>query len=132
MPKAVLALLFALLLASCGPQAPVPQERPVLGAWIAFEGQSMIPTYPDGGFAEVEFGVSFDALKVGDVVVFWDYKRGKAFTIHRIVAKQGEGFITRGDNHKTNPVADDAWVTRETFYARATGRHATIIYNSAN
>ena len=127
--RLLLAIALVLLLAACGPQAPVNTDnKPVIVAWVSVSGESMLPTFPVSALAEAQFGYSYDALKVGDTVIFWDYKRGaKSFTHHRLIAKQGDNWIARGDNEKTNTRPDDSWVTRETFYARTTGKHSPII-----
>lgn len=126
----VLAYLVLLaLLAGCGPKIPTSKSKPVVTAWIAAVGESMLPTFPEKSLIEVEFGVPFEALKAGDTVVFWDYtKKEPALTHHRLVAKQAGNWIAKGDNPETNPVADRPWVTSDNFIARGTGRHTQLLF----
>ncbi len=123
------ALTLLLSLSGCGPrQIPSDAPKPVIKAWVAAKGKSMLPTFPESALIEIEVGVPFSALKVGDTVVFWDYKRGDdALTHHRLVAQQGGNWIAQGDNPETNRVADKSWVTPDNFIARSTGRHAQIL-----
>lgn len=120
--RTLLALAFLLATTSCGGIPGGADNRPILAAWVAVAGKSMLPTFPEYCIVQMEIGVAFDDLKAGDTVIFWDYKRGpRAFTHHRLVAKQGDAWIAQGDNPDTNPVADRSWVTRDNFYARTTG-----------
>ena len=127
--RLLLAILLVLALAGCGPQAPVSTDKkPAITAWVAVTGESMLPAFPRSALAEAQFGYPYDDLKVGDTVIYWDYKRGAAsFTHHRLVAKQGDNWMAKGDNEVTNPGVDASWVTRETFYARTTGKHAPMV-----
>jgi signal peptidase I len=123
---ALCAVLF--VLSGCG-KLPTSDRRPPITAWVAVQGQSMLPTFPDGTLVEVEFGIPYDQLKPGDTVIFWDYKRGALlFTHHRLKGKQGPWWIAQGDNPKTNPTADAPFVTAENYYARGTGRHTQILF----
>jgi phage repressor protein C with HTH and peptisase S24 domain len=121
-------LALVLLIAGSG-RAPVPDERPILKAWIPVSGQSMLPKYPDGMMLEIELGVPYKDLKEGDDVVFWDYtgKSGATFIFHKLVQKQAGSWIVQGRNPKTNPVADIPWVTKDNFIGRATGRHTQMV-----
>lgn len=110
-------------------EIPSGAPKPTLVAWVPYTGQSMVPTFPARGLAEVEFGVSFSALKSGDIVVFWDYTLpgSPRFTLHRLVQLQGTAWIARGDNRLTNPSADRPWVTADNYVARATGRWSQLV-----
>lgn len=121
------AAIVLLCLVGCGKrEIPAESTGPALRAWVPVSGASMAPNFPERGWVEVEI-VDFDQLKVGDTVLFWDYTaaNGKLINIHhRLVARQGESFIARGDNELTNPRADAPWVTRDNYRARTTGRWA--------
>lgn len=119
--------LLALALAACSKrEIPAPSSGPALRAWVPVSGASMAPNFPERGWVEIEL-VDFDQLAVGDTVLFWDYTAtdGKLVNLHhRLVAKQGDAFVARGDNELTNPRADAPWVTRTNYRARTTGRWA--------
>lgn len=121
------ALVLVLCLAACSKrEIPAESSGPALRAWVPVTGASMAPNFPERGWVEVEI-VDFDALQVGDTVLFWDYTAadGRLINIHhRLVARQGAAFIARGDNELTNPRADAPWVTRDNYRARTTGRWA--------
>ncbi len=120
------AILICLCLLGCSKQEiPVSTATPTVRAWLLATGKSMLPKYPEKSYIEVEFGVPFDHLKSGDAVIFWDYKRSEtALTHHRLVQKQGDGWIAQGDN---NLVADQSWVTRDNYLGRGTGRWAIAL-----
>lgn len=74
---------------------------------------------------EVRVGVPFDALKEGDSVLFWDYRRGdNALTHHRLIQKQGDAWIVKGDN---NEIVDGSWVTKDNYLAQSTGKWAYMV-----
>lgn len=123
----ILVIALVLLLAGCGPQIPSSAQKPMLRGWVLATGKSMLPTFPEAAFVEIEIGSRFEDLKVGDTVIFWDYTRGAGMTHHRLVAKQGDAFIAQGDNKQTNVVVDKPWVTRDNFVARGTGRWAILL-----
>ena len=123
----ILTIAIVLLLAGCGPQIPTSAQKPMLTGWVLAQGKSMLPTFPEAAFVEIEIGSRFEDLKVGDTVIFWDYTRGAGMTHHRLVAKQGDAFIAQGDNKETNAVVDKPWVTRDNFVARGTGRWAILL-----
>jgi hypothetical protein len=101
---------------------------PTTKAWAAVSGQSMLPTFPLNALVEMEIGVPFANLKVGDTVIFWDYQRGeRCLTHHRLIARRGSGWISQGDNKKTNPIADRTWITSENYIARTTGRFTQFL-----
>ena len=130
LPLAVLlAVGLAFTFVGCSKrEIPSTRKSPPLVAWVPISGKSMLPTYPERALAEAEFGVPYDELKVGDVVIFWDYTKPQpAFTLHTLVQKQAGNWIAKGNNPETNPVADRPWVTRDNYAARATGRHTQIL-----
>lgn len=124
----VVLCAILLVLSGCG-RLPTDDPKPALLAWVPVNGKSMLPTFPEKGFVEMEFGFPYEALQIGDTVIYWDYKRGPAaFTHHRLIERQGPWWIARGDNPETNPVEDRAFVTKDNFIARGTGRSGLIIY----
>ncbi len=60
-------------------------------------GHSMLPTLEHG---QDVYGVTFPFhdLKIGDIVAFTN--KNHYTTIHRIVARRGPFWITKGDNNK--------------------------------
>jgi hypothetical protein len=124
---AAVGLVPVLLFTGCGKrEIPSDAPAPTVRAWLSAEGKSMLPSFPEHALVEVEFGVPFDALREGDSVVFWDYKRGaQALTHHRLKQKQGSAWIARGDN---NTVVDESWVTRDNYLGRTTGRHTQMLF----
>lgn len=125
----ILTIAIVLMLAGCGPQVPTSQQKPILTGWVLAQGKSMLPTFPEAAYVEVEIGSRFDDLKVGDNVIFWDYTQGAngVMVHHQLVQKQGDAWIAQGLNKETNAVADRPWVTRDNFVARGTGRWAVIL-----
>src|SRR5436190_6259179 len=65
-----------------------------LGFRFQAKGRSMLPTIQDGEFLHV-WPANVTALKVGDIVLF---KACDGFRAHRIIEKQREMFVTRGDS----------------------------------
>jgi hypothetical protein len=125
-------VILALLLAGCflGWRAiPTTAPKPPFLAWIAVNGKSMLPKYPEAHLLEIDTNYPYAKLAIGDEVVFWDYRRdgGVAYTFHAIVAKQGGNFITQGLNHATNPRADSSWLTPDNYQGRATGRSTLML-----
>lgn len=82
----------------------------------------MLPTLPVDHFALIDIGFPYTRLEVGDIVIFWDYRRG-GYTLHRLVAKQGAFFIARGDNPETNKTADRAFVIPENYIGKFVGKY---------
>jgi hypothetical protein len=131
---ASLALLTACVLVfamwGCSERAiPHSGPKPPCLMWMPVSGRSMLPKYPESHLLEVDVAFSYDNLKVGDEVVFWDYKRpvGIQYTFHAIVGKQGAYFIVKGLNPATNPIADAPWLTRDNFIGKATGRSTYLL-----
>jgi hypothetical protein len=126
---ALAVLILAVAFGCSKREIPTTTPKPTLAAWIPYTGKSMLPTLPEAGLAEIEIGVTFDQLKQGDIVVFWDYLRGTGkFTLHRLVAKQAGNWIAQGDNPETNPKADRPWVTPDNYVARATGKNVQFVW----
>ena len=122
------AMLFCAFGCSKKRDIPTCAPHPPLTAWLAVSGESMLPNFPNGTLAEIRFPVDYDSLEPGQVVVFWAYDRGAdAFTFHRLIRKQGDQWISQGDNPETNARYDAGWVTRDNLYAVATGKHAQIL-----
>ena len=120
MLRCAITALALLLVAGCAKrEIPSSAPRPTLSGLVRVQGKSMLPTFPEHAYVQVEIGTTFDELRAGDTVIFWDYRRGdNAFAHHRLVQKQGDAWIARGDN---NSAADQSWVTRDNFYVRTTG-----------
>ena len=70
--------------------------------WVMTE--SMDPTIPPRTYILVEKATAAD-VEVGDIVVFrsTDPRIAGQFNTHRVIAKDGDTFVTKGDN---NPVDD--------------------------
>lgn len=118
------ALLLGLFVGGCERREQEARKHPPFRVWVASQGKSMLPTFPESCLTEAEL-VPFSELKVGDTVAFWDYTQTSGepqFIHHRLVAKQAGSFIAKGDNPDTNPKADRAWVTPENYLFRTTGR----------
>lgn len=124
----VACLVFVVLMAGCSPRdIPSDAPKPILKSWVTAGGKSMLPVFPERCVVEIE-PVGYDALKVGDTVVFWDYTNANPLLIHhRLVAKQGASWIAQGDNRETNTFADRAWVTKDNYLARTTGRWVYLL-----
>lgn len=122
--KALLGLFLCVLTLFLGPtgcntEIAADTPKPVVKAWIPCRGKSMLPNFPEYSYVQFEFGVPFEMLKAGDTVIFWDYKRSEtALTHHRLVQKQGDAWIAKGDN---NEFPDKSWVTKDNYIARGTG-----------
>ena len=83
---------------------------PVLGgdtSYVFVRGTSMLPTYEAGDLVLIRKQPTYD---VGDVVTFTPAGTN-GHIIHRIVAKDGDRFVMRGDNRTKvdpwRPTADD-------------------------
>lgn len=128
---AVAVCCWLIFVAGCSKSdLPTSRAAPPLVGWIAAKGQSMGPTFPESALLEFEV-VAYEALKLNDTVIFWDYTRGgsaPSLIHHRLVAKQGGNWIAQGDNAATNKAADRPWVTKDNYLARTTGRHAQILF----
>lgn len=109
---------------------PHAGPKPPFLAWVPVTGKSMLPKYPEAHLLEVDVTYPFDSLKVGDEVVFWDYRRdgGVGYTYHPIIGRQGKYFITQGLNPKTNPRPDASWLTPDNYIGRATGRSTLVLF----
>ncbi len=129
-----LFVLF-LFLVGCAPQSQDAQTHAIVGppppyyAWIGVTGKSMRPTFPESFWAQVDFTFPYENLKVGDLVVFWDYAGtgGYKFTFHRIVEQKDGYFVTRGDNKDTNPVPDASRLTVVNYLGKGTGKYTLVL-----
>lgn len=63
--------------------------------WIGIQGSSMEPTLANGSLA-LCLPARVDGLQVGDIVVFRSGGQ-PPIVCHRIIARDDEGFVTRGD-----------------------------------
>lgn len=114
----VLALATGLLLASCDQRSPQFEPKRAFVVLASVQGKSMLPYVKEERHPVLlDVAFSYDNLKVGDVVIYWNYK-WEQFVMHRIEAKQGSAFIVRGDNPETNPVSDPGFLTREGFVGK--------------
>jgi hypothetical protein len=113
-----------------GRAIPHDGPKPPFCVWVPVTGKSMLPKYPEAHLIEVNITFPFDQLRVGDVVVFWDYRRdgGASYTYHPIIGKQGKYFITQGLNPETNPRPDDSWLTPDNYIGRATGKSTLVLF----
>lgn len=136
-----LLLIAIFFLSACAPQPPntaagiIPEgPPPPYVAWITVSGKSMMPTFPDSFLAEVDITFPYEGLKVGDLVLFWNYKRTGApfYTFHRIVEAKNGYFVVRGDNPETNPVPDEALLGKHNFIGKGTGRHCRFLVAPIN
>ena len=99
-----------LMLTGCNEQERA--EMPPLVALVDTHGTSMLPAFKENGQVLVCLFDSYDKLKVGDVVI---YRHGSGYIMHRLVARQFDWWIARGDN---NTFADAPMVTRENYLGR--------------
>lgn len=113
-----------------GRAIPHDGPKPPFHVWVPVTGKSMLPTYPESHLLEVDIQYPFSSLKVGDLVIFWDYRRdgGVGYTYHPIIGRQGKYFITQGLNRSTNPRPDDSWLTPDNYIGRATGRSTLVLF----
>lgn len=89
---------------------------------------SMRPMFDEKAFLVAE-PVSFEALRVGDIVTY-KHPRLHVIVVHRILEKRGDAFWSKGDY---NTRMDDVYVTRENYvmrvfaiiYAREDGKSET-------
>lgn len=107
---------LALCLGGCGPKAPdkslilweqpSPQiaanahasERPGLGAFHVLPTGSMEPYLTGGDYIVVDFTVSFDSIKAGDLLLYqanWLPADSPPVT-HMAAAKSGDGWVMDG------------------------------------
>lgn len=118
---ALVVLVVALFsISGCSDKAhPDYAKRKPLSGFVWARGESMrpvlnLPLFPAATLVPVELFYPFEDLKVGDIVVFYDYFTG-GYIIHQLVAKQGGNWIAQGANPVTNPNADRPWVTKDNF-----------------
>lgn len=60
-------------------------------------------------------GIKGEEAKVGEIIIF---KNDKGFTIHRLIKKQGDMFITKGDanNIEDAPITKDQIIGRIVYF----------------
>lgn len=81
--------------------------------WTTWSG-SMRPSI-DGNTIFVGEKNVYDDLSVGDLVSYRSFLPGRGFVLHRIIARQGDDWIVKGDN---NALPDLEMVTRANFDMR--------------
>ena len=70
------------------------------------DGVSMVPTLEQGDLVVIE-PVSASSVHLGDIIVYGPpCSEGGDSVIHRVVGTQAGGFLTQGDDRKTNPETD--------------------------
>ena len=69
---------------------------------VSVVSESMEPILHRG---DLVFVVRADDLKIGDIVIYQSRHDPKTI-IHRVVEKREDGYITQGDNRRTNPTSD--------------------------
>lgn len=57
-------------------------------------------------------GVTGDEVEIGQIII---YKNSRGFTIHRLIRKEGEKLVTKGDANEV----DDAAITKDQVIGRA-------------
>lgn len=87
---------------------------------VTTTGSSMVGVLPDTHLRQIDFAARFDDLQEHDIVLFWDYT-SDGYTLHEVVAKQGELWITKGSNPVTNHRADRPFLMRDNFIGKYTG-----------
>lgn len=75
--------------------------------------ESMEPTLHVGDMVIIQ---SQKTYEVGEIVV---YMRGNIPIVHRIIEKDPEGYIIKGDNNETNPIPDPGIVREKQIVGRA-------------
>ncbi len=75
--------------------------------------ESMEPTLHIGDMVIVKAEKTYE---VGDIVV---YMRGNIPIIHRIIEKDPEGYVIKGDNNLTNPIPDPGIVKEKQIIGKA-------------
>ena len=70
------------------------------------DGISMWPTLESGDLVVIQ-PVSTNNVRIGDIIVYGPPCSVEGTSvIHRVVSEEGGGFITQGDDRKTNPGTD--------------------------
>jgi signal peptidase I len=89
-----LGALAVLLLLAVGWSAFAPTQVGGRATYLMTEGVSMLPTYRGGDLVVLQRASSYE---VGDVVAYRDPDIGEVF--HRIIGREGDRFIMKGDNN---------------------------------
>jgi hypothetical protein len=116
MKRAILptGLLCLSLLAACSRDEATPSNRPSFRANALAHGKSMLPTFAEVEFVEVEL-CRFGDLRANDTVIFW-HDGAKRFVHHRLVERDATGrWVSRGDNNALN---DAGHITADEFVGR--------------
>jgi hypothetical protein len=108
-------VLLALVVAGCGKQPESPAaSHPAFRARVLCVGKSMLPTYGESEWVEVEF-CHYEDLRGGDTVIRWDPVL-RIFVHHRLEFRNETGkWQTRGDN---NGGSDRGVMTPDEFVGR--------------
>lgn len=69
------------------------QQNPI------YTSTSMLRVFSPGDLVEVNDTVPFDALRVGDIIVFPSQDNPEKRIVHRIIGKSGDALTTMGDNN---------------------------------
>lgn len=110
-------ILIALVLSVVSAHAASNSEN---GFWIVVKGESMSPTLHNDSWAFVE-KIPFKDVKQGQIVVRKNIMGYFSPVIHRTTKFQSglfglaRGWITQGDNTRTNPHADRGLMTEENY-----------------
>ncbi len=95
--------------------------------FCAVQTGSMEPNIPTYSMCLVSTRVSYDDLKIGDVVVY-ERERDNTRIVHRVIAITPDGIVTKGD---ANQLDDGVSVTADNLYARYIG-HVPYLAHFAN
>ena len=104
------AIIFAVLVSlALWPRSTYTQSSYSIDDVFLIEGHSMLPSIKNGSSVVIDRDIKFSDLKVGDIVVFHalvntEYGTGRKKFIkqpvaHRLIEKNGESFVTKGDNN---------------------------------
>lgn len=85
--------------------------------FCAVQTWSMEPNIPTYSVCLVSTRVSYDDLKVGDVIVY-ERERDNKHIIHRVIEITPDGIVTKGDANQSD---DGISVTADNLYARYIG-----------
>jgi signal peptidase len=98
-----------------------------IGPWrfVVVQSGSMEPTIMTGDLAIIEVSKLPDRATKGDVILFED-ARGRV-TLHRIVGKSEQGFVTKGDNNES-PDPDPIGEVNGVYLARVPWMGYALFY----
>jgi signal peptidase I len=91
-------------------------------SFLFFSGRSMIGTFREGDWLEIE-KCETKEIRTGNVVVFMNAKAAdrKTHCVHRVVSLATKCLITRGDNNPQNdeePLTEKSLIGKVTHYER--------------